>query len=207
MSTLLGRLVIRKQRVAPVRMPFETLLLIGSWPPLLRGIAADMLALVIKDEEKNSWIQTFHLGDDSRTRPVHASLCLAEFYEFHGFLSRDEENSDTCAPLVVVEIDPLQRSSSHVGQDGFQRGPCRDRLRSISPSTLALMMERRYLDECSSGVRQHRVAKPILCEFLTRWQTVLRKHRGVVGPRSRKHSGHDALREVPLVLRRYWNWV
>jgi hypothetical protein len=30
MLTLLGSLVIREQRVAPVRMTFETLLLIGS---------------------------------------------------------------------------------------------------------------------------------------------------------------------------------
>jgi hypothetical protein len=96
MSTLLERLVIGKQ-VAPVRIPFETLLLIGSWLPLLRGIAADMLTLVIKKAERNSWVQTFHLGDASRTRPVHVSLRLAEFDELPGFLSRDE-NSDTGAP-------------------------------------------------------------------------------------------------------------
>jgi hypothetical protein len=55
-------------------LPFETFLLIGSWPPLLRGVAADILALVIKGETRNSWVlQTFHLGDDSRTRPVQAS--------------------------------------------------------------------------------------------------------------------------------------
>jgi hypothetical protein len=50
-----------------------------------------------------------------------SSLCLTEFDELYGFLRRDEENSDTGAPLVAVEIDPLQPPSSSVGQDGFQR--------------------------------------------------------------------------------------